>query len=333
MKFVRDPVHGEILVPDDLLPILDHPLMQRLRRIRQLAFAELVYPGATHTRFSHSLGVMHITARANADSALLAYALIHDAGHGPFSHLSETALRRIGYSFDHEERLREIAKTILEDSVFSPKEVLDHPERALVDGGVGSDRLDYLRRDSYFAGIQVGEVAWDRIMRNAAVEKGKLMVAEKVISNVEHVFVARFILGDALYFHKTVLIADEMFTKALEELAEQYSPREITEMDDYQLFAVLDKSSIVWWERIRQRKLFKRVFVGNREEAEEAYEKFVEKLGEDKVLLGHRPTWYKEPKVFLPDGTPIEEVSPLVASLKAAEAKREHWFVAIDQKR
>ncbi len=330
MKFVRDPVHGEIAVPDEILPILDHPLIQRLRKVKQLAFAEIVYPGATHTRLSHSLGTMHIVSRATKDPALLAYALIHDAGHGPFSHAFEIAAERWGKHFDHEERLKRIAGDILEDMVFSAREVLNHPLRPLVDGGVGADRLDYLRRDSYFAGVQVGEVAWDRIMRNAQAKNGRLYVAEKVLPNVEHVFVARFILGDAVYFHKTVLIADEMFYRAMGEVFEHFSVEELADMDDYALVSVLREYGGAWWRRIEERRLFKLAFAGSEEEAREVYEKLAEERGEERVVLGVRPRWYKVPEVYMGEGIPVEEISPLVASLKAAEERRHRWFVAAD---
>ena len=330
MKFVRDPVHGEIAVPDEILPILDHPLIQRLRRVRQLAFAEIVYPGATHTRLLHSLGTLHVVARAKRDPALLAYALIHDAGHGPFSHAFEIAAERWGKRFNHEERLKEIAGEILQVSVFSPKEVLNHPLRPLVDGGVGADRLDYLRRDSYFAGVQVGEVAWDRIMRNAEARNGRLYVAEKVLPNVEHVFVARFILGDAVYFHKTVLIADEMFYRAFGNLLDHFSVQELAEMDDLALTAVLRDYGGEWWRRVEERRLFKLVFAGSEAEAREVYEKLAGERGEEHVVLGVRPRWYKVPEVYVGDGVPVEEISPLIASLKAAEERRHRWFVAAD---
>ena len=226
-KYFRDPLHGEVFIPEELLPIVDHPLFQRLRWIKQLGLASIVYPSAVHTRFSHSLGVYHIVSRVTSSLPTLAYALVHDVGHGPFSHLSEYALRKCGVEFDHEERMVDLLPDILADTVLTPRDVLSSAENPLVFGGVGADRLDYLCRDPYFAGIPAGGIAWDRIVRNVSISGKQLLVRYKILPDVEHVFVSRFILGDALYFHKTVLIADHMFVNGVRELLEYYSARKI----------------------------------------------------------------------------------------------------------
>ncbi len=329
-KYIRDPVHGEIFIPDELLPILDHPYIQRLRRVRQLALAEIVYPSANHSRFSHSLGVYHITAHATSSLGTLAYALVHDAGHGPFSHLSEYALMKNGYKFDHETRLKKILPEILQNSVLSPREVLKAPENPLVTGGIGSDRLDYLRRDSYFAGIAVGEIAWDRIVRNVSVADGRLLARHKILPNIEHIFVSRFILGDALYFHKTVLIANEMFVRALKELLEYYKPEDIVKMDDTALINAFRKTENRWWSDIENRQLFGMVFrSADYEEARERFEELAGEHGEDNAILGERAAWHKPPEVIMEDGRTIEEVSPLVASLWETDRRRHYYFVAV----
>ncbi len=329
-KYIRDPVHGEIFIPEELLPIIDHPYMQRLRRVRQLALAEIVYPSATHSRFCHSLGVYHITAHATTSLETLAYALVHDVGHGPFSHLSEYALRKNRYRFDHEERSKEVLPEILEDTVLSAKDVLNAAENPLVTGGIGSDRLDYLRRDSYFAGVAVGEIAWDRIVRNVAIKDGKLLARYKILPNVEHIFVSRFILGDALYFHKTVLIANEMFVRAVGELLNYYKPKEIAEMDDVALIKAFRETNNRWWQAIERRKLFEMVFRSSeREEAQERFEKIAGEYGEENVLMGERASWHKPPEVIMEDGREVEEVSPLVASLRETDRSRHYYFVAV----
>ena len=202
MKYIRDVLYGEIPVPDEILQIIDHPLFQRMRNITQLSLTKYVYPSANHTRYEHSLGVYHITKAATEDSAAHVYALLHDVGHGPFSHIFELALSEHGIHFDHEERARAISKEILQDSVFSPKEVFAEEKRVFVD--TLSDRLDYLQRDSYFTGVKVGYIAWERIVRNAWVENGMVYVSRKVLPNIEHLYVARFILGDAVYFHNSI---------------------------------------------------------------------------------------------------------------------------------
>ncbi|MDN5358736.1 MAG: uncharacterized protein PWP76_579 [Candidatus Diapherotrites archaeon] len=330
-KYVRDPVHGEIFVPEELLPVLDSPPVQRLRRVHQLALAHLVYPAATHSRFSHSLGVLHITEHVTDDLATLAYALLHDIGHGPFSHLSEYALAKNGYDFDHDERMKDLLREALQDSVLSPREVLEAKDRVIVTGGIGTDRLDYLWRDAHFAGVSVGEIAWDRIVRNVRIADGRLLVPYKVLPNVEHVFVSRFILGDAVYFHKTVLVADEMFVYAIRDLLNHYSPEEIMKMDDVALTSAFRSTDNQWWRRIEGRELFHIVFRSpDRSAAEEEYERLSAELGEERVILGERLNWYKPPEVTMEDGKDISEVSPLVASLRDAEQRRHYYFVAAD---
>jgi len=331
-KYFRDPVHGEVFVPEELMPIVDHPLFQRLRRLSQLALASYVYPSATHTRFSHSLGVFYITSRATDDLATQVYALVHDVGHGPFSHLSEYALARNGHHFDHDERMKEILPELLQDSVLTPREVLSAPLSPLVHGGVGTDRLDYLTRDSYFAGVRVGEIAWDRIVRNVSVSNGHLLVRYKVLPNVEHLFVSRFILGDAVYFHKTVLVLDEMFVRAVGELLDHYSPKEIVAMDDISLISAFRSICSYWWSQIESRKLFRITGrYSDEDSARRAYDELVRRYGEKRVLVGERASWYKPPEVHMEDGKDIVSVSPLVASLRRAEDARHFYFVAVSK--
>ena len=299
--------------------------------MKQLALAHIVYPSAVHTRFAHSLGVYHITRFATDDVLAHVYALVHDAAHGPLSHLSEYALRRNGVHFDHDERLRDILPEILEDSVFSPSEVLRSEARLFVSGGAGSDRLDYLLRDSYFSGVAVGEIAWDRIVRNVWVQDGKLVAHRKIVPNLEQLFVARFILGDALYFHKTLLIANEMFVRAISDLLHHYKPGEIISMDDVQLAAALRRVGSIWWARIENRDLFKLVHRDtDKGSALDVYERCAAKLGEDHVLFGERLNWYKPPHVIIDGLGDIREVSPLVAALQEAEERRHYYFVAVD---
>ncbi len=330
MKYIRDPVYGDIEIPDEFVSIIDHPKFQRLRRLHQLSLAYLVYPSAVHTRFEHSIGVFHVTRHATDDEAAWVYALLHDVGHGPFSHLLELALLEFGKPFDHEVYGKKVAKEILEDSVFSAKEVFSTKDAVLVHGGVGTDRIDYLQRDSLFTGIGIGRVEWDRLVRNMWVEKGDLYISRHVLPNAEHLYVARFILGDAVYFHKTVLIADRMFIRAVLEVLEYYSPKELISMDEYDLVAAFRKTGSVWWRRIEERKLFKIVFRGGERKAKEVHDKYAKRYGEDAVLLGYRPKFYSRPDVYLDDGEPILQASPLLQALRKSEERRSFWFVAVD---
>ena len=329
-KYFRDPVQGEVFVSDELLPIVADPIFQRLRYVGQMGLAHIVYPSATHSRFSHSLGTYHITTRATSSLPTLAYALLHDIGHGPFSHLLEHALRHHGHNFDHEERMVDLLPDVLTDSVLTPRDVLSSPENPLVFGGVGADRLDYISRDPYFAGISVGGIAWDRIIRNVSVSDSQLLVRYKILPNVEHVFVSRFILGDALCFHKTVLIANQMFVRGIGDLLDYYSPKELVEMDDVGLISAFRKTENRWWEMLEKRELFALAFKdADKDRVLEEYERLASELGEDKVLFGERTSWHSPPRVIMEDGKSIEEVSPLVASLLDADRTRYYYFVAV----
>ncbi len=326
MAHIRDPIHGDINI-SPVQEIVDHPLFQRLRRISQLSLAWMVYPSAHHTRFEHSIGVYYISS--HIDERLSVYGLLHDVGHGPFSHLTEIALSLNGYPFDHEKYTEHLVKEMLENSTFSWREILRNKDNILVDGGVGTDRLDYLVRDSYFTGVRVGIIPWERIIRHIEAEKGKIIIKEDILSNVEHLYVARFILGDAVYFHRTTLIVDMMFARAVGELLNHYSAKEIQSMDEYSIVSALRSINSKWWDYIENRRLYKLVFKGSEEEAREVYETLSERYGEDNVILGHRPAFYSRPDVFLEDGRSLLEASPLIRSLKRAEESRIHWFVAV----
>lgn len=330
MKYIRDPLHGDIEVPEEFLPIVDHPLFQRLRRISQLALVRYIYPSANHTRFEHSLGVFHVTRHATDNPSVWAYALLHDVGHPPFSHLMETALNRLGYRIDHERMGRKLAGEILTDTVFSVKEVFKNEENPLVHGGVGSDRIDYIIRDSYFTGVRIGYLQWDRLVRNMYVDGGRLVIRNKVLANAEHLFVARFILGDAVYYHKTLLVLDEMFVRAVSELLDHYGAEDIMVMDEPAVISAFRGVGSVWWRRIEDRRIFKVVFRGDEGEARDLYERLAGQYGEETVILGKRPTFYSKPDVYLEDGRTLIQASPLIRSLRRSEEERVHWFVAID---
>lgn len=327
MKYIRDPLHGEIHIPDEVRDIVDHPLFQRLRNVSQLALVRYVYPSAGHTRFEHSLGVYYITTSATNDVATHIYALLHDVGHGPFSHLLELAFSENGVYFDHEKRAKDVSKEILQDSTFSVREVFSRKRKPIVD--ILSDRLDYLQRDSYFTGVEVGYIPWERILRNAWVEGSKVFVRKKVMPNIEHLYVARFILGDSVYFHKTVLILDRMFVRAIGELLENVSIKEIINTDEPGLISLFREYENRWWRMIEERKLFKIVFRGDEKDAQEVYDQLAGRFGEENVIFGRRNLFYAKPDIYLDDGMPVVHASALLKSLRRAEEGRTFYFVAI----
>ncbi len=232
-KIINDPVHGFINIDDDmLLRLMAHPWVQRLRRIRQLGMTGLVYPGAQHTRFQHATGAMHLMQLAldtlsskgvlilqGEQRAALAAILLHDVGHGPFSH----ALEHLIVNVDHEvisdlimERLNEELGNELDlcIKVFAGKcRPFLHQ---LISSQLDTDRLDYLKRDSFFSGVVEGAVGADRIIKMLDVTKdGHLGIEAKGIYTIEDFLVARRLMYWQVYLHKTVVAAEEMLRMAV----------------------------------------------------------------------------------------------------------------------
>lgn len=241
-KILNDPVYGFITVPYPIVfDIIEHPFFQRLRRIKQLGLTHLVYPGALHTRFHHTLGAMHLMQLAieelraknyeisdeEAEGVTLAI-LMHDIGHGPFSHALEHS---IVSGVTHEdlsalfmERLNEEfnGKLSVAIEIFNDR----YPKRflhQLVSSQLDMDRLDYLKRDSFFTGVSEGIVGSDRIIKMLHVVNDELAVESKGIYSIEKFIVARRIMYWQVYLHKTVLSAEYLLIyilKRAKELAE-----------------------------------------------------------------------------------------------------------------
>lgn len=233
-KIINDPVYGFITIDDDLiLQIVAHPYYQRLRRIHQMAMAHLVYPGAVHTRLHHSLGAHHLMCNALSelkgkgvditaaeDQAAKIAILLHDIGHGPFSHALENTLVE---NMHHESISLLIMKDL--DKQFGGKLQMaidiftdQYPKRylhQLVSGQLDVDRMDYLSRDSFFSGVSEGVIGYDRIIKMLTVHNGDLMVEEKAIYSIEKFVVARRLMYWQVYLHKTVLCAEQMLQRII----------------------------------------------------------------------------------------------------------------------
>lgn len=234
-KIINDPVYGFITIDDSLIfEIITHPYFQRLRRIKQMALAYLVYPGAVHTRLHHALGAYHLMGLAitelrnkgtdiskEEEIAAKIAILLHDVGHGPFSHALEHVLIE---NMHHEEislllmqKLNEQFKGQLHLAIeiFTNK----HPKKflhQLISGQLDVDRMDYLTRDSFFTGVNEGVIGYDRIIKMLAVHNDELVVEEKGIYSIEKFLVARRLMYWQAYLHKTVLSAEMMLVKILE---------------------------------------------------------------------------------------------------------------------
>ncbi len=233
-KIINDPVYGFINIQSDLLfDLIEHPYFQRLRRIKQLGLTHLVYPGALHTRFHHSLGAMHLMQEAlqvlkskghpithtETEGALIAI-LLHDIGHGPFSHALEHSIVK-GV---HHETISEVLMDKLNRefngkletglAIFRhqySKKYLSH----LVSSQLDMDRLDYLTRDSFFTGVSEGVIGTQRIIKMLNIANGTLVAEEKGIHSIEKFIIARRIMYWQVYLHKTVLAAENLLIRIL----------------------------------------------------------------------------------------------------------------------
>ena len=234
-KIINDPVYGFISLPFDLIfDIIEHPYFQRLRRIKQLGLTHLVYPGALHTRFHHALGAMHLTLKAievirskghritkQEEKATALGILLHDIGHGPFSHALEYSIVK---GITHESLSKAFMKSLNEE--FKGKLDLairifadQYPEKPflhqLISSQLDMDRLDYLKRDSFFTGVSEGVINSDRIISMLNVKDGNLCVEAKGIYSVEKFIIARRLMYWQVYLHKTVLSAENLLVRIL----------------------------------------------------------------------------------------------------------------------
>lgn len=238
-KIINDPVYGFISIPGDFVfDLIEHPWFQRLRNIKQLGLTSFVYPGATHSRFQHALGTLHLMNMAIAtlrskgvvisadeeEGALIAI-LLHDAGHGPFSHALENSIIE---GITHEDLSLLILRLLNKEfkgkldlaiKIFSGtyhRKFLHE----LISGQVDMDRLDYLRRDSFFTGVIEGSVGSDRIIRMLNVVDDCLVIDEKGIYSLEKFLIARRLMYWQVYMHKTVISSESLLVKILKRAKE-----------------------------------------------------------------------------------------------------------------
>lgn len=239
LKIINDPIYGFITVPDQLIArIIDHPYFQRLRRITQMGCAHVVFPGARHSRFEHALGCLHLMQKAirvlrlkgvkidnDEEQALQIGVLLHDIGHGPYSHTLESALIK---STTHEELSLQFIRSLNKE--FNGE--LDLAIRLfrgtyhrkflnqLIAGQLDIDRLDYLKRDSFYAGVAEGNINSERIISMFNVHDDELVVDAKGIYSVENFLIARRLMYWQAYMHKTCVSAEIMLRNILERASE-----------------------------------------------------------------------------------------------------------------
>ena len=283
MKILNDPIYGFITIRYSIiLNLIDHPYFQRLNRIKQLGLSYLVYPGAHHTRFHHAIGCMHLMQNAlevlkvkdieiteDEELGVLIAILLHDIGHGPFSHALEHTLvhgvthedislllmDKLNKEFD--------GKLSLAIKIFTNKYKKKFLHQ-LVSSQLDMDRLDYLKRDSFYSGVSEGVVSSDRIINMLNVYEDELVIEEKGIYSIEKFIVARRLMYWQVYLHKTVLSAENLLVEILKRaiylarnggdvhcspvlkkfLYESYDVSEFEESDILENFTKLDDSDI-----------------------------------------------------------------------------------------
>lgn len=279
MKKIRDPIHNYIVLDELEIELIDTPIMQRLRRIKQLGMAYLVYPGANHTRFEHSLGVYWLARECckvleldkTESQAIYIAGLLHDIGHGPFSHLTEEIKNYPSHKSITVDLIKwSVISDVLSKYGLNVSEISKFIEGkgkfgSLISSELDVDRMDYLERDAHYTGVSTG-VDLGRLIATMCFFNNKLVVKENGLQAAESLLISRFMIYPTVYYHHTARISEMMLVKSIENAISMglIDPRDLQRMDDYDLVNKLrgmegyPKEIIT---RIDNRQLFKRCFV------------------------------------------------------------------------
>ncbi len=343
-KIVQDPVFGPIRASGAILEIMDSADFQRLRYIKNLGLCYLVFPSANHTRFEHSMGTYHLAGMyldhlgIRSDEALVA-ALLHDVGHFPFSHTIEDFYYRNRHVDHLEEGIKiirgdreSVIPSILERYSIDVKKVvriLEGKEKVLseiVSGPIDADELDYLRRDSFYCGVSIGFVNPARVISVSGLYDGRIVVEEKGLSDIESLLISRFLMYQAVYFHKTCRIANRMLEMAAMR-SEAYDTYGLNDQElTHQLLS--DPRSRGIMENILNRRLMKVLY---KVKYEEGLAADIERSVSDRFIVDVIPPLSFKGKdrlktqvgVLMDDRISTgEESSPLVNALNSAIERR-----------
>ncbi|SDR04202.1 HD domain-containing protein [Natronobacterium texcoconense] len=358
MKVIKDSVHDHIHVDGVARDLLDTPALQRLRRIKQLGTVSFVYPSANHTRFEHSLGVYHLACQAiehlevegKRAKRVKAAAMLHDVGHGPFSHnLESLTYRRTGRYHDDVHDLLADGEVgeVLRDHDLEPDTVADLVAGEgrfgqLVSGELDVDRMDYLVRDAHHTGVPYGTIDPGRLLRELAFVDGELVLEEGNVQTAESLLVARALMNPTVYSHSVARISKAMLRRAAERLLDADDDVDATtlqRMDDADLLVALRscEATADLSRRLDQRDLFKRavwaeidavpggVIEADHEKIREFEREIADSAGVDDeaVILDvpSRPSMTESSSRVMVSGEirRLEQQSPLVEALRAAQ--------------
>jgi len=284
MAEIRDPIHGYVKVDEMAKALIDTPQIQRLRWIKQLGLANLVYPGANHTRFEHSLGVCHLAGvlaeglglKEEDKARVKAAALLHDVGHGPLSHATEIALLpylRKGHTDIGDILRKGELKEVLDAHGLLPQDIQalvkgEGPLGQVVSSEIDVDRMDYLMRDSHYTGVAYGVIDLPRLLQRMRLKGGHLVVDSGGVQAATSLLISRLLMHPSVYYHHVSRISESMVAAGIRRLIDDgvRKAEEIKVMDDMSLFTSMDEAGGYAREmasRIKSRKLLKRsVYVG-----------------------------------------------------------------------
>lgn len=371
MKHIKDPLYGYIDIPSEELSIINTPEFQRLRRIKQLGLSDVVYPSATHTRFSHSLGVMYLaeqlaksvdvseyTIRANKIAGL-----IHDIGHLPFSHTLENLLEN-EKGISHEDiSCNYIDKLENRDGVKFPVDINDvkdiiHGKNKMINtvsSDIDADRLDYLVRDSYYTGVNLGNIESDTLIKFSQIIDGMVGFDHKSLKSVERLLDARMQMNYSVYAHNAVSITETMLERSVEQYLDNTNTSilDLVGKDDSELSYELKKTNVdsarELFVNIQNRNLYKTSFLAPLQntsieqikyiseffERPQVHEKRIAEmagLDETEVLI-NPPNYTDDEKFNIPIYTPLgeikylEDISPKPDALRKSSRIHENLHV------
>ncbi len=355
MVIIKDEIYGTIEFDEIEERIIDTAAFQRLRRIAQMSVTNLVYPGANHTRFEHSLGTAYLASliaerlglEESEKKKIKIFGLLHDIGHVAFSHEGEDVLKR--YIGDHEKlgkdiiRNGEIADIINEN--YSSKEIAEmygSKRGMIVEADIGADRMDYLKRDALNTGVAYGMIDIDRIVHTLAVEENELCVTEGGLEAAEFLLIARFMMFSAVYLHKTVRIATAMLQRAILGSIEDgtIKPEEFLYMGDTVAYwrMLQSQNAKKYVDGLLRRRLYKEIVSLHEKEismkeAKELEKKLSEQFECD-IIVDYPTKFSKavELKVKTNGGLKtLPKMSSLVNSLQKAEEERRKILVIAEE--